>query len=62
MKRPTTTLERLLTVSEIAERLSLSEKSVYRLIKGQKLDAIQCGRSLRVHPNDLENFINDHRV
>ena len=61
MKKSMTTPERLLTVAETAKRLNLSEKSVYRLIKARKLAVIRCGRALRIHPDDLENFINANR-
>lgn len=62
MKRSTTTPERLLTVAEIAECLSLSKKSIYRLIDKGKLPVSRCGRSIRIQPKDLENFINGNRV
>lgn len=61
MKKSMTTPERLLTVAETAKRLNLSEKSVYRLIKARKLPVIRCGHALRIHPDDLENFINANR-
>ena len=61
MKKSMTTPERLLTVAETAKCLNLSEKSIYRLIKARKLAVIRCGRALRIHPDDRENFINANR-
>ncbi len=61
MKKSKTTPERLLMVAETAEHLNVSEKSVYRLIKARKLAVIRCGRAFRIHPVDLENFINANR-
>ena len=61
MKTLATPSQRLLTVAETPEHLNVSEKSVYRHIKARKLAVIRCGRALRIHPDDLENFINANR-
>ncbi len=62
MKRPMTTLVPLLTVAKTAENLNVCEKSVYRLIEARKLRAIRCGRGLRIHPDDLRDYIDASRV
>ncbi len=62
MKRSTTTLVQLLTVAKTAENLNVCEKSVYRLIDARKLRAIRCGRGLRIHPDDLRDYIDASRV
>jgi len=57
----------LYTVSETANILNVSEKTVRRLIKDERLRAIRLRRddgdrgSVRVAPADLEDFIRDHR-
>ncbi len=61
MKRSMTTLVQLLTVAKTAENLNLSEKSVYRLIEARKLRVIRCGSALRIHPDDLRDYIDANR-
>lgn len=61
MKRTTTTFVQLLTVVETADNLNVSEKSVYRLIQSRKLRVIRCGRALRIHPDDLRDYIDVNR-
>ena len=60
-------LEPLYTVSEAAEILNVSEKTVRRMIKDEVLRVIELRRedgrrgAVRVAPSDLEDFIRDHR-
>jgi excisionase family DNA binding protein len=60
-------LEPLYTVSEAAEILNVSEKTVRRMIKDEVLRVIELRRedgrrgAVRVAPADLEDFIRDHR-
>ncbi len=61
MKRSNTTLMQLLTVVKTADNLDVSEKSVYRLIQTRKLRVIRCGRALRIHPDDLRDYIDANR-
>ena len=61
MKRSMTTLVQLLTVAKTAENLNVSEKSVYRLIEAGKLRVIRCLSALRIHPDDLRDYINSNR-
>ena len=50
--------EELFTVSEAADYLKLSEKTVYRLINGQKLVASKVGdRSWRIRESEIEYYI-----
>jgi excisionase family DNA binding protein len=57
----------LYTVSETANILNVSEKTVRRLIKDERLRVIRLRRGdghrgpVRVAPADLEDFIRDHR-
>ena len=50
---------RLLKVSEVAHLLNVSESHVYRLITSGELAAVRIGRSLRVKPADLNEFISN---
>ena len=57
----------LYTISQTADLLNVSEKTVRRLIKDERLRAIRLCRGdghrgpVRVAPVDLEDFIRDHR-
>ena len=57
-----TILPRLLTISEAAEILNTSVKTVDRHIKDGELRAIKIGRLVRIDPHDLEDFIRDRRT
>lgn len=52
----------LLEVFQVANRLRLTERKVYRLIKSGQLPAIRIGRVLRIDPADLLAFMNANRV
>ncbi|MFM8859036.1 MAG: helix-turn-helix domain-containing protein [Methylocystis sp.] len=47
----------LLKISQAAWRLNVSEKSVRRLIEAGKLPVLRIGRSIRIHPQVIENMI-----
>jgi len=61
MKPRSPTPENLLTVSDVAARLALSKKSIYRLIETGELKAVRFGNTVRIHPDDLRAFINERR-
>jgi len=48
---------RFMTVSEVASSLRVSTMTVYRLINGGELPAARIGRSFRVRPQDLEQYL-----
>jgi excisionase family DNA binding protein len=52
--------EPLLTVSEVAERLRVSTKTVRRRIKDGRLRSIRISGLIRIAMADLEDFIRDH--
>jgi excisionase family DNA binding protein len=52
--------EPLLTVSEVAERLRVSTKTVRRRIKDGSLRSIRISGLIRIAMADLEDFIRDH--
>jgi excisionase family DNA binding protein len=47
----------LLTVSEVAEMLRVSDMTVYRLIKSGQLRALQIGKSYRLRDEDVDAFL-----
>ena len=50
-------VDRLLTVSEIAERLAMSPSYVYQLIQTHELSAVIMGSSKRVRLEDVDSYI-----
>jgi excisionase family DNA binding protein len=56
------TQTRLLSTSEVADRVGLSTKAIYRAIDRGELRASKlCGR-IRVDPDDLDAWIEESRV
>lgn len=53
--------DHLLTVAEVARRLSVSEETVRRLIAHRKLAAVRITRAIRVARSDLDQYIAEHR-
>jgi excisionase family DNA binding protein len=53
---------RLLTVSEVADAMRVSNMTVYRLIKGGELPAVRVGKNYRIRQRELETFLNDRSV
>jgi len=53
----------LLTVAQVAEKLSVDKQMVYQLIKDGLLKSIRLGyKTIRVAPDDLKQFIEQHSV
>jgi excisionase family DNA binding protein len=50
------------TLAEIAERLKVSYRTVYRWVQDGKLPAYKFGTEWRISSSDLEEFIQDHRA
>ena len=50
-------IERLFKPEEVASILSISRSYAYTLLKTGELPAVRLGRSVRVRPKDLENYI-----
>ena len=50
-------LERLLTLHELAQLLSLSDKTIRRMVAARRLPCIRLGRVLRFRPADLLRFV-----
>lgn len=52
---------KLLTLKQVAERLSLSLPTMRKYIDQGKLPVVQFSRAVRVQEKDLEEFIKIHR-
>jgi len=52
---------RLLLIGQVAEGLGVSTRTVRRLIAGRELVACRLGRSVRVHPDDLADYVDRQR-
>ena len=48
---------KLYSVSEVQEILGLSQRQIYRLIKGKEIKAFKIGKEWRIKKEDLEAFI-----
>jgi excisionase family DNA binding protein len=57
LKKP----QRLYSVTETAEILNVSERTVRRMIENGRLRHVPVGRLIRIAPVDLYDFIRDHR-
>lgn len=49
-------------VSEIAEKLRVSEMTIYRYIKAGRLDAYKFGKEFRVTKEAFEKFLKEHEM
>jgi excisionase family DNA binding protein len=49
--------EHLLTVGQVAERLQISPRTVWRLIHDGRLPAVRIGRAVRLHPDAVAALI-----
>ena len=54
--------DRLLTVSEVAATMRVSNMTIYRMIKSGELPALRVGKNYRVRQSDLEAYLSDHSV
>lgn len=52
-----TSIGKLLNAEEVAELLSVSRSFAYALMQTGQIPTIHLGRSVRVRPEDLEEFI-----
>ncbi len=53
--------ERYATLPEVAERLKVSRRTVYRWIKNGDLKAYQFGREYRITESALKDFLEAHQ-
>jgi excisionase family DNA binding protein len=54
--------ERLMTVSEVAELMRVSNMTVYRLIKSGQLSALRVGKNYRIREADMDRYLSDRSV
>lgn len=52
--------ERLLTPAQVADRLQVTEKTVYRWLDAGKLAGVKLGRLWRIREENLEDFLQKH--
>ena len=52
---------RLLTPAEVAAELGLSRPYIYTLAAAGTLRSFRFGKAIRFHPDDVEDFIREHR-
>lgn len=51
--------DKLLTLDEVAERLTISRRTVERYIKKGWLTAVKYERAIRVRASEVERFLNE---
>ncbi len=49
----------LMTVSEVARRLRVSNMTVYRLVNSGQLPGLRVGRSYRIWEEDVRKYLQD---
>ncbi len=54
--------DRLLTVSEVAGALRVSNMTVYRLVRTGQLPAIRVGKNYRIRQADLDSYLQSGAV
>jgi len=50
------------TIQEIADRLKVNYRTVYRWVRAGKLPAYKFGQDWRITESDLKEFIEEHRA
>lgn len=53
---------RLITIAEVADRLSVSKVTVERLAANGKLRIVKVGRCTRFLPSDIDNYIQQNII
>lgn len=51
----------LLKAKDVSKILNISRSMTYRLLDQGKIPCIHINQAVRVHPNDLKNYINASR-
>ena len=54
--------DKMLRVGDVAERLNVSERTVFRWLKHGGLTAHRFGRTLRISEADLEHFLDAAKI
>lgn len=56
-KPPIPSPDKLLTVVEVASKLSISKSKVYQLISARAIQVVRIDRAVRIDPADLSYYI-----
>ena len=59
---PATTGHQLLTLAQVAHRMNVSRRTVFRWIESGALPAVRLGAVIRIEPADLDRLIQNHQV
>ena len=57
MKKTTSLVSPLTSITELAERLGVSTKTISRWIQSGELHAYRLGRQIRIAEEDVRNFV-----
>lgn len=49
--------EKYYTIQEVADMLKVAYLTIYRWIKGNKLNAVKAGKQYRIKKSDLDKFL-----
>lgn len=52
---------KMMTIKDVAEKLRISTKTVYRLINQGAVQPVKIGRATRIEDTDLQNYIQSIR-
>lgn len=58
---PDEVVERLMTYQQVADVLGVTDRTVWELVRKGELRNVRVGRSVRVDPVDLRQFIEDSK-
>ncbi len=62
MSKPSTRLQTMLSIKEVAQRIGVSTKTVRRWIESRELHVHRLVRVLRVSEEDLSSFLGGRRI
>ena len=52
----------LLTLRQVAHRMNVSKRTVFRWIENGTLPALRVGAVIRIEPADLDRLIHEHQI
>lgn len=56
------TMDKILTVPEVAEYLQMSESKIYYMIQRKEITYLKFGRNVRIRKGDLEQWMIERKV
>jgi excisionase family DNA binding protein len=51
----------LLSIEELCQELGMGKSWVYRRLRSGEIPSVKLGRSIKVKPEDLEEYLEKHR-